>query len=62
MAEAYINLSDDELMLETIVLDERSFSLEVFNKTLHILKKYNMLEEDQIVKFEKLISKLDSHY
>ena len=44
----YLGYINDKEFLQTIVNDERSFSIEILQKTEKLIKKYNMLTFDEM--------------
>ena len=57
--QLYLNLSHERVFLETIVKDERSFNPLTFEKTKNILIKNQLIDDDDIEAFDKLLSKLN---
>lgn len=57
--QLYLNLSHEPVFLETIVKDERSFNPLTFEKTKNILIKNQLIDDDDIYAFDRLLNKLN---
>jgi len=51
----YLNFADKEEFYDAVVRDERSYDIELFLRTKQILEKLNLLDSDQIDKFDHMI-------
>jgi ubiquitin conjugation factor E4 B len=60
--EVYLNFIEHADFLQTIVSDERSFSLELFEKTMDILERKNLIPEDEVEGFKNLYLELKVYW
>jgi hypothetical protein len=56
--ELYINFSENALFLESIVKDERSFSIPLFERTARKLSEHNIITFDKLERFSGVMEKL----
>jgi len=56
--EVYLNFENNEDFIEEVIHDERSFSMEIFERTKDILTAKELISEDDIKRFEGMLQKL----
>jgi len=59
IVQVYLNFKDQEEFLKCVANDERSFNIELFYKTMHIMDKYSILDFEDIETFAELIKNLE---
>ena len=60
--EMFVYLGNNMTFVSEIVHDDRSFKIEIFLRSLNIIKRENLIEESLIGRFELLIKKVEDSY
>ena len=57
--QVYLNFENNQEFIKGVVHDERSFSMEIFERTKNILISKELMTDEEIKRFELMINKID---
>ena len=57
--QVYLNFQNNDEFIKGVIYDERSFSIEILEKTKNILISKELMSETEIIQFDGMITKID---